>query len=995
MKLRGLRWGVSMLTAVLLFCAVLTVSALALDSAPPENTEFLKDYTALLQSRGTSHYFSTMTLTPGDRSMRVDGSSVALEGPAEMVNGRLMVPLRAIAEIMGAEVTWEPETRAAVIRYCGEEIRCVIGADRMTAGSLVVELETPAYLRQDLTYLPVRAVCEALCLDVFWDAERGCAVLSAPYQTARLLVLTYDLLFEEDLKPVALLNDGLGMWVVQYASPLQAVEAERMLKTDGTYRRYPVVPDLFVSSGTGSGGGAVAQSSRHQSWGANASGFDGLVTAIEERFPEQERVAVAVVDTGVDASHPALAGRVLTGRDMVDNDSDPADTDSHGTHVAGIILDCVGDAPVDILPIRVLDDAGNSFSSRLASGIKYAADRHAAVINLSLGGALSLGIDGAENLHAEIDDAIRYAVHRGSTVVVSAGNGGTSTRTFCPSHLDVSGVLVVTAADQNGAPLSSANYGENLDLLAPGENIRAAVPGGGYAERSGSSEAVPHVSAAAALLALASGNSLTPTELERVVQTATAAEGWQDAATGRGMLDLSRAAVPEFAPPAKVKNVLASDRIVFTDPFQCYERPVFGSALRRDQIGSVTFQDTLTDMPAEGAWDVSEAKDGSVMAWTVKNGQYYDLFLAADGPIYAPQDCSRMFFGYRHTTSFRFQGVFHTETATDMNGMFKFCHDLPELDLSEFDTSHVRDMGLMFNSDWTLTSLDLSGFDTSRVTNLYGMFYNCGGLVSLNLDSFNTAGVTDFRLMFTYCEKLHDVTFSGFSTGSAVNMREMFSDCAALETLDVSGFDTRNVEDMGGMFSGCKKLIALNVSGFDTAHVTDMSFMFNGCALVPELDVSGFDTGNVVTMLAMFQNCGALQKLDLSGFDTARVTDMGNMLFGLSALPELDVKSFDTSRVVSMRCMFAFSPKLKILDVSGFDTGNVTDMYGMFEYCTGLRELDVSGFRTGRVVDMEQMFYRCDALELLDLRGFDFTNVQSDKDMVQGVKGEVLGYPKD
>ena len=126
---------------------------------------------------------------------------------------------------------------------------------------------------------------------------------------------------------------------------------------------------------------------------------------------------MAVVDSGVDTSHPFLKNKTVGGKDFVDNDNTPNDENSHGTHVAGTIIDCVGSANVKIMPVRVLNAKGSGSVSMVSLGIKYAANNNADVINLSLGGR-----------HSAVQDAaVQYAVGKGSTVIIAAGNDNMDT----------------------------------------------------------------------------------------------------------------------------------------------------------------------------------------------------------------------------------------------------------------------------------------------------------------------------------------------------------------------------------------------------------------------------------------------------------------------------------------------------------------------------------------------------------------------------------------
>lgn len=373
------------------------------------------------------------------------------------------------------------------------------------------------------------------------------------------------------------------------------------------------------------------------------------------------------------------------------------------------------------------------------------------------------------------------------------------------------------------------------------------------------------------------------------------------------------------------------------------EFEVFETGLKRNQINSVTFLPTLDRASAEGAegWkDISERSDESVLLWWERYGggaaEIYDLYIAAEGGVSAPENCYGLFSGYQNVKNIYFNDAFHTENVTNMKNMFYGCVNLVDVDVSGFDTQNVTDMRSLFSNCEKLTGLDLRGFDTSNVTDMGFMFSCCYALKSLDLGDFNTSNVTDMHAMFQICEKLTD--------------------------LDVGGFDTANVTDMGFMFSRCGALKSLDVSKFDTSQVTDMGYMFNGCANVEVLDVSRFKTSKVTGMNSMFSNCGKVTELKVGGFDTSRVTNMGFMFDRCSSLTELDLSGFNTGRVTTMTTMFQSCTGLSELDLSNFNTERVTEMQYMFNLCSSLETIDISSFNTSAVIDFRQMFYKCGAL---------------------------------
>ncbi len=204
---------------------------------------------------------------------------------------------------------------------------------------------------------------------------------------------------------------------------------------------------------------------------------------------------IAVIDTGVDYTHPDLSPNVVQGYNFVANNTNAYDDNGHGTHVSGIAAavgnNGYGIAGVDwnarIMPLKVLDAQGSGYDSDVARAIRYAADKGADVISMSLGGG---------GYSQTLQDAINYAYQKGLVIVAAAGNDGTNLISY-PAAMD--NVISVAALDSSDNLASFSNYGQGLDISAPGLAIYSTVPGG-FATYSGTSMATPVVSGTAALV---------------------------------------------------------------------------------------------------------------------------------------------------------------------------------------------------------------------------------------------------------------------------------------------------------------------------------------------------------------------------------------------------------------------------------------------------------------------------------------------------------------
>jgi serine protease len=272
---------------------------------------------------------------------------------------------------------------------------------------------------------------------------------------------------------------------------------------------------------------------------------------------------VAVVDTGVDAAHPDLQGRVLPGYDFVSGDATPQDGQGHGTHVSGIIAaDANNGVGVDsvapgakILPVRVLGDNGSGTSTAVAAGIDWAASHGADVINLSLSGSIPLGGLGQES---DIDAAIGRALARGVVVVAAAGNDSLP---LCENNPFGGRVLCVGAVDRRGVRSFYSSFGEGVNIVAPGgsslpgtdEDIVSTYNDGDYHYLAGTSQATPHVSGVAALLASLGLHGQAA--VQRILATANGA-GIVDAQAAVAGLAPRTPAVVTFSSRQRIRTVL-------------------------------------------------------------------------------------------------------------------------------------------------------------------------------------------------------------------------------------------------------------------------------------------------------------------------------------------------------------------------------------------------------------------------------------------------------
>jgi serine protease len=333
----------------------------------------------------------------------------------------------------------------------------------------------------------------------------------------------------------------------------------------------------------------------------------------QSRFPGAwrsttgEGVVVAVVDTGVDVSHPDLAGRLVPGVDLVDG-GEPDDGNGHGTHVAGIAVAVAGNgigtagaAPsAKVMPVRVLDDAGSGSAAVIAHGIGEAVAKGADVVNLSLGGS---GLSARLLKGGEINQAIRAASEQGVVVVAAAGNEGNALRSY---RFGVP-VLVVNAVDENGALAEFSNYADSRAVSAGGVDIVSTVPRtpttlfpdgtNGYAKLSGTSMSAPLVAGQAALL-LAQGRSAAST-IEAITATAQPSA---DARLGAGIADAQAAVELDIALEDRAEQTPAPSTSTASSATELQGGAGPGTRLRDRADDSTTPSWTSTDDASASAW---------------------------------------------------------------------------------------------------------------------------------------------------------------------------------------------------------------------------------------------------------------------------------------------------------------------------------------------------------------------------------------------------------
>ncbi|RFU64957.1 S8 family peptidase [Peribacillus glennii] len=248
-----------------------------------------------------------------------------------------------------------------------------------------------------------------------------------------------------------------------------------------------------------------------------------------------KNVVIAVVDTGVDLDHPDLRRRIISGYNVVAENHNPDDDNGHGTHVAGIIAsetnNMRGVAGLTwhnkIMPIKAMAAKGYGSAFDIAQGVIWATDHGADIINLSLGNYQPSAV---------MHEAIEYAYKKNVVITVAAGNDNTDQPSFPAAYPEV---LSVAAVDNQGNKAPFSNYGEHIDVAAPGVEIPSTYFHKQYAALSGTSMASPHVAAQAGLIK-AENPDLKNTDIMNIITNTTYDLGsaGSDPFFGSGLIDI-------------------------------------------------------------------------------------------------------------------------------------------------------------------------------------------------------------------------------------------------------------------------------------------------------------------------------------------------------------------------------------------------------------------------------------------------------------------------
>lgn len=333
-------------------------------------------------------------------------------------------------------------------------------------------------------------------------------------------------------------------------------------------------------------------------------------------------IIIAILDTGVDGTHPDLQSKMVPGWNVYNNNSDTRDVYQHGTVVAGTAAaasnNSQGVASIawncPIMPVRISALDGTATYSAMANGLTWAADHGARVANISYKASTSSTVASAAN----------YFQSKGGVVVAAAGN-----EAFFDASADNTSILTVAATDANDQLTLWTNTGNNIDLTAPG-TVFSTMPGGSYNSASGTSVSSPVVAGAAALV-LSVKPSLSGSQVQNILKESAddlGPTGW-DTGYGWGRVNVGRA--------VSVASGSSSPSSDVTPPVVGFGAPATGATVSGNVAISVSATDNTTvssvTLSIDGAAAATDSSSPYTFAWNtnaVPNGSHTLTATAVD-----------------------------------------------------------------------------------------------------------------------------------------------------------------------------------------------------------------------------------------------------------------------------------------------------------------------------------------------------------------------------
>lgn len=469
---------------------------------------------------------SVVVLQLGNPKMIVDGMEMPVDNTNSsvtpiIIDGRTMLPLRAVCEALGCSVTWNAQTEVATVYYESSSVGFWINNKKIQINKQTVKnIDVAPVLVNGSTMLPVRYL-EELGFVVDWDAQASSAVVCNPYSTNTLVVQSTGTtpIAADEAQGGTIISQYGNTSLVRYTSLQAAKNAQKAFASNRDISYAQPQRVLYNCAGTTSyvpskiGASECLQK------------MDGLSS--------DNIVTVALLDTGVEWNNSAFVKRIARGEiDIVNGDGRADDDNGHGTQMAGILAELTPEN-IEILPVKVLNSQGRGTDTDIAEGIQYAVDAGADIIVLGCNETIP-GAPASQPLA----QAVAIARNKGIPVIAPAGNERVSTAWSVLSQ--ISDVFTVSATDSTDGLYAYNNYGSQIFLSAPGVGINATTLHNSTAQVSGTSYSAAVVGGAAALYKLsqpgASYNDYLSFLQNNVADKGTAG---RDQKYGYGVIDLT------------------------------------------------------------------------------------------------------------------------------------------------------------------------------------------------------------------------------------------------------------------------------------------------------------------------------------------------------------------------------------------------------------------------------------------------------------------------
>ena len=451
-------------------------------------------------------------------------TSFDLEGDLIKRNNVLMVNGETFKEMTGSYIS--KEDGKYVIEKENKKVQLSPDSNFVLADESDSCLRTPVEIENGDILFPIEEISNSLEYELKFDNDK--VTLNRPYGTKRVIVGSREKI--DDCNAIASVECYKGLHIFQYATEEDTIKACEYFskltnidyyQVDGIVRATETTDNVTITG--------LGDSFSYTTWGASVMGVQSYSEYLKNTIgiSNLPQLVVAVLDTGIDVNHSWFNGRIAEGGKNFSssNSDDPdnyQDVKGHGTHVSGTICDLTLNN-VKILPVKILNDSGKGSDSQIIAGIYHVAELkqnglNICAINMSLGGEDYIG----SYWYNAYKAAMQTALDVGVLSVVSAGNEGEDAKNYGPANIDIA--LTVASVGRNGLALiraNSSNYGDLVDVCAPGVNIVSAKVGGGTVSKSGTSMAAPHVAAAVALLMSDSNKNYNINQIESIIEENT------------------------------------------------------------------------------------------------------------------------------------------------------------------------------------------------------------------------------------------------------------------------------------------------------------------------------------------------------------------------------------------------------------------------------------------------------------------------------------------